>query len=119
MAVSLGEFINIFYSSLTKDLSFYQYIPLVALVTSVLVPVAVFVLSLFSLIVFNYEFNFFHLITFRKNRHPNREIIIKKLLEERDEILSILIEIKKIAMRNDKNDGLNPSVKIETQHDNS
>jgi len=111
LAVSFGEIINIFFSSLTKDLYFYQYIPLVALVTTVFVPVAIFIFSLLSLIVFNYEFNFFHLITFRKNRQckNNRdEAILKKLKEEREEILSFLKDINEIAMRND---GFNLSVK--------
>jgi hypothetical protein len=98
MAVSFGEFINNFYSALTKDLSFYQYIPLITLVTAVLVPVTVFILSLLSLIMFNYEFNFFHLISFRKNTSANdskNEIIIKKLKEEKTEFLRILNEITK------------------------
>jgi len=98
MAVSFGEFINNFYSALTKDLSFYQYMPLIALVTAVLVPVTVFMLSLLSLIMFNYEFNFFHLISFRKNTTVNdnkSEAIIKKLKEEKTEFLRILNEITK------------------------
>jgi hypothetical protein len=109
--MSFGEIINIFFSSLTKDLYFYQYIPLVALVTTVFVPVAIFIFSLLSLIVFNYEFSFFHFITFRKNRQFNNnrdEAILKKLKEEREEILSFLMDINEIAMRND---GFNLSVK--------
>lgn len=70
LAVTFGELINEFYSSLTKDLSFYQYVPLMILVTVVLVPFSLYFLSLISLLLFNYEFNFFHLISFKKSHAP-------------------------------------------------
>jgi hypothetical protein len=37
-------------------------------VTSILVPIIVFMMSFLSLLLFDYEFNFFHLISFRKNK---------------------------------------------------
>ncbi len=68
-----GESINLFYSSLTKDLSFYQSIPLMFVVTSVLIPLLIFMMSLLSLLLFGYEFNFFHLISFKKSYKPATE----------------------------------------------
>ncbi len=70
LAITFGEFINEFFSALTKDLSFYQYVPLITLVTVILVPVTIYFMSLLSLILFNYEFNFFHLISFKKGHAP-------------------------------------------------
>ena len=65
-----GESINLFYSSLTKDLSWYQSIPLLVGVTSVLVPCLIFMMSFLSMLLFGYEFNFFHLISFKKSYKP-------------------------------------------------
>lgn len=67
ISVLLGESINLFYSSLTKNLSFYQYMPLMGVVTVILVPLLVYMMSLLSLILFGYEFNFFHLISLKKS----------------------------------------------------
>ena len=71
--MAFGEFINNFYSALTKDLSMYQYMPLIALVTIIGVPSILYMLSIFSMLVFGYEFNFFHLISFRKSSTTTTE----------------------------------------------
>ena len=68
--MAFGEFINLFYSTLVKDLSFFQYIPLIIGVTVIGVPSLLYVISLLSLVLFGYEFNFFHLISFRKSQQP-------------------------------------------------
>ena len=64
--MAFGESINQFYSAITKDLSFYEYIPLLAIVSLILVYVITYVTSILSLLLFNYELNFFYLIKFRK-----------------------------------------------------
>jgi hypothetical protein len=64
--MAFGESINQFYSAITRDLSFYEYIPLLIAVTLVLVVLIIFGTSFLSLLLFNYELNFFHLIKFRK-----------------------------------------------------
>lgn len=91
ISILFGESINLFYSSLTKNLSFYQYVPLMAVVTIVMVPLLFYVISLFSLVFFGYEFNFFHLISFKKSSHqPNAES-----LAQQSELLKILAVLKK------------------------
>ena len=99
LAITFGEFINEFYSALTKDLSFYQYMPLIALVTVVLVPFSLYFLSLISLLLFNYEFNFFHLISFRKNVQQQQPVVPNPSLEalenQKKEMLKLLKMIKK------------------------
>jgi Ser-tRNA(Ala) deacylase AlaX len=71
-AAGLGEFINNFYSSLGKDMPIYQYVPLTLIVTTCAVPILLYIVSLLSLVLFGYEFNFFHLISFRKSQNCNK-----------------------------------------------
>ena len=66
--MAFGESINQFYSAITKDLSFYEYIPLLIAVTLVLVVLIIFGTSFLSLLLFNYELNFFHLIKISKSQ---------------------------------------------------
>ena len=73
--MQFGESINLFYSSLAKDLSFYQSIPLMLIVTLIMVPLFIFMMSFLSLILFGYEFNFFHIISFKK--------VSKKIIDEK------------------------------------
>ena len=71
VSVAFGESINQFYSAISKDLSFYEYIPLLTAVTIVLVTLIIFSSGFLSLLLFNYELNFFHLISFRKTPQHN------------------------------------------------
>jgi hypothetical protein len=105
LAITFGEFINDFFCALTKDLSFYQYMPLMTLVTVVLVPFSIYFMSLLSLLLFNYEFNFFHLISFKKGHQqqqqqahpvtvkPNPEAI-EAAEKQKKEMLKLLSMIK-------------------------
>lgn len=88
ISILFGESINLFYSSLTKNLSFYQYMPLMGVVTVVMIPLLVYMMSLLSLIIFGYEFNFFHLISLKKSS-KNSESISK------EEVLKLLDIVKK------------------------
>jgi hypothetical protein len=103
LVVSSGQFINNFYGALAKDLSFYQSIPLLAVFTIIFVPFSMFLFSLLSLLLFNYEFNFFHLVSFKKSHKATNDN--EKIKEESvKEILNVLkremISISKID--NDK-----------------
>lgn len=92
ISMLFGESINLFYSSLTKNLSFYQYMPLMTVVTIVAVPLLVYMMSLLSLVFFGYEFNFFHLISFKKgNGNSNNS---EQLMQQTD-LLKILAVLKK------------------------
>ena len=71
VSVAFGESINQFYSAISKDLSFYEYIPLLTAVTIVLVTLIIFSSGFLSLLLFGYELNFFHLISFRKTPQHN------------------------------------------------
>lgn len=62
-----GEFINHFYSSLTKDRPFWESIPLIILFTVVILPIILIFSILIILVLSGYEFNFFfNLISFRR-----------------------------------------------------
>lgn len=91
VSVLFGESINLFYSSLTKNLSFYQYMPLMAGVTVVIVPIAIYMMSLLSLVIFGYEFNFFHLISFKKSASAEKT----NEIAQQTELLKILSVLKK------------------------
>ncbi|RNA03003.1 hypothetical protein BpHYR1_014584, partial [Brachionus plicatilis] len=69
IAVFFGKSINEFFSALTQDLVFYQYVPLIAMVTILFVPIAVIFICFICLVLFGYEFNFFHLFSFKKTQH--------------------------------------------------
>ena len=68
VAIMVGESINKFFRSLTKDLSYYQCIQLTIVTTSLLMPLLVYLMSFLSLLLFDYEFNFFHIISVKKNK---------------------------------------------------
>jgi hypothetical protein len=108
--MSFGEFINEFYSALTKDLSFYQYMPLITLVTIIIVPVSVFFMSLLSMLLFNYEFNFFHLISFKKSNNSNNiekqhQHELESIEQQKKDMLKLLsmvrTETQKLALNYD------------------
>ena len=63
ISTSFGELINMFFSSVMKNLSFYQFVPLLFCFFVLFFFLFVFV----SLLFFNYEMNFFRAITFRKS----------------------------------------------------
>lgn len=88
VSILFGESINLFYSSLTKNLSFYQYMPLMTVVTIVIVPISIYMMSLLSLVLFGYEFNFFHLISFKKNNNSEQ-------LAQQAELLKVLAVLKR------------------------
>lgn len=60
-----------------------------AVVTLVMVPLVFYVISLLSLVLFGYEFNFFHLISFKKSKTNNED------LTQQTELLKILAVLKK------------------------
>lgn len=106
--ISSGEFINQFYGALTKDLSFWQYIPLITLVTIVLLPIGLIFILVMSLVLFGYEFNFFYnLISFRRRTVPATPIqqrtaapaIEESRRQKRDELESILGTIRSESSR--------------------
>ena len=77
ISVHLGEYINISYSSLIKDLSFYEYIPLLCAATIVLVSLIMFLVLLF----FGFEVSFlFNLVTLKLI--PKRQSFERKLQTE-------------------------------------
>ncbi len=57
-------------------------------VTIIIVPVSIYIVSLLSLVLFGYEFNFFHLISFKKNNNAEQ-------LAQQTELLKILSVLKK------------------------
>lgn len=66
-----GEFVNHFYSSLTKDRPFWESIPLIILFTVVILPIILLFSILIILVLSGYEFNFFfNLISFRRGAQP-------------------------------------------------
>ncbi|CAF0864434.1 unnamed protein product [Brachionus calyciflorus] len=89
IATLFGEFINHFFSALTKDLSFYQYLPLIGLVTTVFVPIAFVIICFLCLIFFGYDFNLFHLISFKKS-----QIKVEKIESKKEELLPLLNILK-------------------------
>lgn len=102
IAVGFGESINQFYSAITKDLGFWQYIPLLIGVTVVMVVLIIFGTAFLSLLLFNYELNFFHLIKFRKSSEvvaqeslQENEKMKKMLEQKKTEMLEILHDLKK------------------------
>jgi hypothetical protein len=95
IAVAIGESINQFYSAITKDLSFYQYIPLLIGVTIISVVLIVFGSAFFSLLLFNYELNFFHLVKFRKTTDANNNSNAEALKYEKSELIKVLRELKR------------------------
>lgn len=62
--------------------------PLMGVVTVIMIPLLVYMMSLLSLIIFGYEFNFFHLVSLKKSS-KNSEAISK------DEVLKLLDIVKK------------------------
>jgi hypothetical protein len=98
VSVALGEFLNQFYSALTKDLSFYQYLPLMTLVTLIFVPLAVIFIAFLVLLVFGYEFNLFHLISFRKSKLTKNEANEMKRLEAEQIFNMIRDETKELPL---------------------
>jgi len=67
--------------------------PLMGIVTIVMVPLIVYIISLLSLIFFGYEFNFFHLISFKKNNSSPAKSAEE--LSYQTEMLKVLAILKK------------------------
>lgn len=101
-----GEFVNQFYVSLTKDLSIWQSIPLVALFTGVLLPIGLIFFLFMSLVFTGYDFNFFYnLISFRRSHQPAPTNIMPQIqdrLRQELESLTNMInaESKKLISNN-------------------
>ena len=85
--------------------------PLIILVTAVLAPFSLYFLSLISLLLFNYEFNFFHLISFRKSSPPPVDPrpsleAIEAMDKEKKELIKILnnvrLETRKLSIKYEK-----------------
>ena len=78
--VHFGESINLFYSSLTRGMYFYESLPLTLLVTIVLV----FLTTLLFLLMFGYEFSFLFNM-FKLSKHPENYDNLKQQ-DQQDEI---------------------------------
>lgn len=76
ISVFFGKSINEFFSALTQDLSFYQYIPLITLVIALFLPIAVILICFLCLVLFGYDFNFFHLFSFKKSKNQVQPSLI-------------------------------------------
>ena len=75
VSVAYGESINLFYSSVCKDVSFYECILLLVFVSSVLLAILFFSVGFVVLLIFNYELNFFHIISLRKSSNQSSSFI--------------------------------------------
>ena len=62
--------------------------PLLIIVTIIIVPFSIFIISFLSLVLFGYEFNFFRLVSLRKR---NKDLLVKQT--------EPLQEINKIDMK--------------------
>lgn len=134
ISTGFGEFINNFYSSLTKNLPFWQAPFIAGCVTLILIPLCVYLLSLFSLILFDYEFSFFfNCISFRKSRQiqqqqqptiqqasipqqavtdshtPQLLTLLARLSNENEKLIADSNKLKMIESQSKKNVDLNES----------
>ena len=71
IAISFSDSINQFYSSVTKGLCLYEYIPLMIAVTIVTVTLIILTAGFLGLLFFNYELNILYLIKFKKSKNLN------------------------------------------------
>ena len=133
IATGFGEFINNFYSSLTKDLPFWQAPILLGCVTLALLPLSVYFISLISLILFNYEFSFFfNFISLRKNQQlqqqqqqpiapvsqqalpdthtPQLLTLLARLSNENEKLIADSNKLKMIESQSKRHTNLNESV---------
>jgi hypothetical protein len=78
--------LNQFYSSLTKNLSWYQSITLMIFVSSLFVPITIYIFSFLSLLLFDYELYFFCFISLRNNKSQNLILKIDLLEKENKEL---------------------------------
>ena len=62
--------------------------PLLIIVTIIIVPFSIFIILFLSIVLFGYEFNFFHLVSLRKR---NKDLLVKQT--------EPLQEINKIDMK--------------------
>ena len=76
--------------------------PLIVMVTLIIIPLLILTFALFSMILFGYEFNFFHLISFRKNNNHNNSnttshVEVIKTIEntKKEELFKILDKLNK------------------------
>lgn len=86
--ISTGEFINEFYGALTKDLYFWNAIPMVILATGILLPIGLVFVLLMSMLVFGYEFNFlFNLVQLRRPAQQPRALPVDDDDEQRRRLI--------------------------------